>query len=254
MANVQSVERALTLLNVLSEYPDGIQVTRLSEQVGLTKSTTHRLLTTLVNMNYVLKDKDSDKYKLGYQVVYLSRQLLNNSDLIQVSRPYLKKLCDDVNEAIHLCIEDNEEVLYIDKLESTQTIRMYSRIGNRRPFYCTGVGKVLLAGMESERYKQILQNIDFEVRTPNTITTPEKLTEEVRRVKELGYALDNVEVEEGIRCIAAPIYNAKGNIIASFSISGPSNRVTLERIKDELIERVRQTTREISEQLKLWNT
>ncbi|MGE7272451.1 IclR family transcriptional regulator [Brevibacillus panacihumi] len=249
MSNVQSLERALTLLNVLSEYPEGIQITRLSEQVGLSKSTTHRLLATLVHMNYVVKDEETEKYKLGFQLIYLSRNILNSIDVIQIARPFLEKLCHDVNETIHLCIDDNGEVMYIDKIESNQTIRMFSRIGSRAPMYCTGVGKVLLSGMSEETYRKVVSGIDFVSRTAKTITSADALAEEVAVVKNQGYALDNIENEEGIRCIAAPIFDFQGKIIASFSISGPSNRITMERVQDELVRKIRETSQEISRQL-----
>lgn len=249
MSNVQSLERALTLLNVLSEYPEGIQITRLSEQVGLSKSTTHRLLATLVHMNYVVKDEETEKYKLGFQLIYLSRNILNSIDVIQIARPFLEKLCHDVNETIHLCIDDNGEVMYIDKIESNQTIRMFSRIGSRAPMYCTGVGKILLSGMSEETYHKVVSGIDFVARTAKTITSADALAEEVELVKNQGYALDNIENEEGIRCIAAPIFDFQGKIIASFSISGPSNRITMERVQDELVRRIRETSQEISRQL-----
>ncbi|WP_080848344.1 IclR family transcriptional regulator [Cytobacillus gottheilii] len=249
MANVQSLERALTLLNVLSEYPNGIQITRLSEQVGLSKSTVHRLLSTLIDMNYVIKDVETDKYKIGYQVIYISRNVLNNIDLIPISKPFLKKLSSDVNETIHLCMEDKGEVVYIDKIESNQTIRMYSRIGSRAPMYCTGVGKVLLSGKNELQFEEVAAKTDFITRTENTIRSREELKREVETIRGQGYALDNIENEEGIRCIAAPIYDYTGKIIASFSISGPSSRITMERINEELKHKIQETSMNISKQL-----
>ncbi|MBU9711630.1 IclR family transcriptional regulator [Evansella tamaricis] len=249
MQNVQSVERTLTILNVLSKYPNGIQLTKLAEKVNLTKSTTHRLLSTLHNMNYVVKDEESEKYKLGFQLVYLSRNLLDNLDIIHISKPFLEELSNDVSETIHLCVEDQEEVLYVDKIESNQTIRMYSQIGRRRPLYCSGVGKIILADMELKRFRDVVSRIKFEAKTANTITTVEGLVKEIDTVKKQGYALDNVEVEEGVRCIAGPIYNSRGKVVASFSISGPSNRITIERIEKELKEKVHRTSLAISRQL-----
>jgi IclR family transcriptional regulator, KDG regulon repressor len=249
MSNVQSLERALTLLNKLSEYPDGIQITRLSEQVGLTKSTIHRLLATLSSMNYVVKDEETDKYKLGLQVLFLSRNLLNNSDIVTVSKPFLEKLSQEVNETVHLCIEDRGEVVYIDKIESTQTIRMYSRVGSRAPMYCTGVGKILLSDKNPDVFEEIVSKINFIPKTPSTITSKEQFIEEIEKVKSQGYALDNAENEIVLRCIAAPIFDHKGKIIASFSISGPSNRVTLELINDSLIEKMKQYSIAISRNL-----
>ena len=249
MSNVQSLERALTLLNKLSEYPDGIQITRLSEQVGLTKSTIHRLLATLSSMNYVVKDEETDKYKLGLQVLFLSRNLLNNSDIVTVSKPFLEKLSQEVNETVHLCIEDRGEVVYIDKIESTQTIRMYSRVGSRAPMYCTGVGKILLSDKNPDVFEEIVSKINFIPKTPSSITSKEQFIEEIEKVKIQGFALDNAENEIVLRCIAAPIFDHKGKIIASFSISGPSNRVTLELINDSLIEKMKQYSIAISRNL-----
>jgi len=248
MSNVQSIERALILLNTISEYPDGIQIARLSEKVGLSKSTIHRLLSTLLNMNYITKVEETDKYKLGYQVVYLSRNMINNLDIINISKNHLEHLSSNVNETVHLCIEDNGEVLYVDKIESSQTIRMFSRIGNRSPMYCTGVGKILLSGMSEDKYNKIAQNTTYTSKTPKTIQSKQELDEEIKLVKKRGYALDNIENEEGIRCIAAPIRDSQGRIIASFSISGPTSRMTMERVNDELVHQVKETSLNISQQ------
>lgn len=249
MSNVQSLERALTLLNILSDHPDGIQISRLAEKTGLSKSTIHRLLSTLLNMKYVTQDPKTEKYGLGYQVMYLSRNMTANSGLISSARPILESLCEDINETIHLCVEDNAEVVYIDKIESSQTIRMYSRIGSRNPMYCTGVGKILLSGMNEEEFKQATVSIDFVKRTAKTIDSLEELQKEIERVKKQQYALDNIENEEGIRCIAAPICDFSGKIVASFSVSGPVHRITMERIHDELIRKMRETSKKISQQL-----
>jgi DNA-binding IclR family transcriptional regulator len=249
MANVQSLERALTLLNKLSEYPDGIQISRLAEQVGLTKSTVHRLLATLTNMNYTIKDEETDKYKIGLQVLFLSRNLINNINVVTIAKPFLEKLCQEVNETIHLCIEDRGEVIYIDKIESNQTIRMYSRIGSRAPIYCTAVGKVLLSGMDKDKKNETISKMKFIPKTPTTITSKEEFLEEIEKVDSQGYALDNSENEASLMCIAFPIFDHNGKIIASFSVSGPNNRVTPELIETTLIGKMKQCSIEISRNL-----
>lgn len=246
MPNVQSLERALNILNKLSEYPDGISIAHLSKQVGLTKSTTHRLLATLLNMNYVTKDKETDKYKLGLQVLFLSRNLLNNSDIVTTAKPYLEKLSREVNETVHLCVEDGGEVTYVDKIESNQTIRMFSRIGSRAPMYCTAVGKVLLSGVDHDHFAELVSKMEFIPRTENTITSKEEFLEEIEKVKKQGYAIDNSENEAFLRCIAYPIFDHKGNIIASFSISGPTNRVTMDLVNNSLIEKMKEYSLKIS--------
>ncbi|MFY0761280.1 IclR family transcriptional regulator [Metabacillus dongyingensis] len=249
MANVQSLERALTLLNKLSEYPEGIQISRLAEQVGLTKSTVHRLLATLTNMNYTIKDEETDKYKIGLQVLFLSRNLINDINVVTIAKPFLEKLCQEVNETIHLCIEDRGEVIYIDKIESNQTIRMYSRIGSRAPIYCTAVGKVLLSGMDKDKKNETISKMKFIPKTPTTITSKEEFLEEIEKVDSQGYALDNSENEASLMCVAFPIFDHNGKIIASFSVSGPNNRVTPELIETTLIGKMKQCSIEISRNL-----
>ncbi|MEH7247392.1 IclR family transcriptional regulator [Neobacillus niacini] len=243
------MERALTILNKLSEYPDGLQIARLSEQVGLTKSTTHRLLATLSNMNYVTQDEETDKYKLGLQILFLSRNLLNNSNIVSTAKPFLQKLSQEVKETVHLCIEDQGEIVYIDKIESDRSIQMYSRIGSRAPMHSTAVGKILLSDKSQKDFEKLLSQMKFVRRTPTTITTKEEFVKEIEKVKVQGYALDNIENEGVIRCIASPIFDHKGKIIASFSISGPSNRVTMEYIESTLIDKVKEYTIDVSRNL-----
>ena len=200
-------------------------------------------------MNYVVKDEETDKYKLGLQILFLSRNLLNNNDVITVAKPYLEKLSQEVNETVHLCIENLGEIVYIDKIESNQTVRMFSRIGSRAPMYCTAVGKVLLSGMNQEKVDSIFLKQNSLLRLHTTITSKEQLLEEIEKIKIEGYALDNSENEEVLRCIAAPIYDHKGKIIASFSISGPNNRVTMELINETLIEKMKHYSMAISRNL-----
>jgi DNA-binding IclR family transcriptional regulator len=246
---VQSLERAFKILECLSEEPRGLKITRLAERVGLSKSTVHRLLATLMDLDYVLQDRESEKYKLGYKALYLSRNLISGMDIITIAKPFLEDLAKDVNETVHLCIEDKGEVLYIDKIESNQTIRMISQIGNRAPMYCTGVGKVLLSGMSEEQFNIIAEKTDYIVHTPTTITNQKQLAEECKLIRKQGFAIDNSEHEEEIRCIAAPIFDSEGKIVASFSIAGPSNRITKERINNELKEKTRETSSAISKLL-----
>ena len=168
---------------------------------------------------------------------------------MSIAKRYLEKLSQEVNETVHLCIEDHGEVIYIDKIESNQTIRMFSRVGSRAPMYCTGVGKVLLSGMDQDSFEEIISKIEFIPKTPTTITSKEAFREEIEKVKSQGYALDNSENETVLRCIASPIYDHKGKIIASFSISGPNNRVTMEVINNTLIDKMKQYSTDISRNL-----
>ncbi|MBM7840696.1 DNA-binding IclR family transcriptional regulator [Alkalihalobacillus xiaoxiensis] len=249
MSTVQSVTRALSILNVLAEHPNGIKITSLAKELDLSKATVHRLLTTLITENFVRQDPDTERYKMGYQIVSLATHFLSNSEMIEIAKPHLKQLSIDINETVHLCIEDQGQVLYIDKIESTQPIALYSRIGTRAPMYCTAVGKVLLSGMPDERYEKIVAETTFEKITSHTLLSPELLEREMKQVKEEQFAIDEQEITEGVRCVALPLFNFKGDIVASFSVAGPINRVTKQFIHETLIEKMKQTSATISREL-----
>ena len=249
LATVQSIERAFQILEQLSAHPGGMQVTKLAEETGLSKSTVHRLLQTLINLKYVKQDVDSERYTIGYRALYLTRNLIHSSAIITNAKPHLQKLVEEIKETVHLCIEEFEEVVYVDKIESKQTFRMSSRIGSRAPLYCTGVGKIILSGRSDEEILDISSRIEFIPRTPNTITSKEELQREIQKIRRTGYSLDNIENEPGIRCIAVPVYDFSGNIVASFSVSGPSDRITIDKIENGLANKLTETALAISKQL-----
>jgi DNA-binding IclR family transcriptional regulator len=238
---VQSVERSMILLEKLAEEKNGIGITRLSEMVGLHKSTVHRLLGTLMSRGYVEKKIDSDKYKLGKKILFLASSILDSMDLRKIARPYLRKLANTTNEVVHLSILDGDEAVYVDKLESdymNSSVRMNSQIGKRVPLYCTAVGKVLVAHLDDASIRAIVKEESMIKLTEKTITNMDDFIEEINRVREKGYALDDVENEEGIRCIAVPIYDKDKKITASASVSGLTiilNGEKLELVKEELI-------------------
>lgn len=249
MTTVQSVTRALSILNVLSHHPHGIKITSLAQELNLSKATVHRLLATLISENYVRQDPETERYKIGYQVVSLATHFLNHFDIIEVAKPHLTQLSTEINETVHLCIEDQGQALYIDKIESTQPIAMYSRIGTRAPMYCTAVGKVLLSAMNAAKYQEVVKTIQFLKVTPYSIDSADSLTTEINLVKNQKFAIDEQEITVGVRCLAFPIYNFKGEIIASFSVSGPINRITEEYLHGSLKNKMSKTSKAISGEL-----
>lgn len=249
MANVQSVDRSLSILEALAQSPKGIGLTELANKVNLAKSSAHRLLATLINKGYVVQNRETDEYLLGLKIIELSSALLENLDIRTVAKKTLEELCSQTNEVVHLCIHENGEVVYIDKFESDQTIRMHSRIGKRTMMHSTGVGKVLLSGMTADEVRSIIKEKGMVAFTPNTITQENVLFDCLEKINKEGYTIDEIENEEGIRCIAAPIYDYSGKIIAAISISGPENRVTKERIQSELIDLILQTADVVSKKM-----
>ncbi len=248
---VQSLERALTILEVMAKTGEPVTVTELAEKVGLKVSTVHRLLTTLLYRGYVDQDAESSKYQVGFKVLEIANAVYSFSDIRTLARPYLEELVERCNETANLAVLDDTEIVYIDQVESQNYIivKMFARVGNRGPVHCTASGKAQLAFLPEERLEQVLSEITFKKFTNETILTPEALRKELERVKRDGFALDWGEMEEFVRCIAAPVFNYEGKAVASIGVSGPSNRITSHYIKSELEEVVTEIAGRISAKL-----
>lgn len=217
-AAVQVLKKAVVVLECLSEYPKGLQLKDIVSKTDLNKSTVYRILDTYAGFGYVMQKADG-RYRLGYKLFDLTKNLLDN-DLIETAKPYLDKLSVDTDQVAHLVIRDGNEGVYIDKVDmSGQSIRLYSKIGSRLSLHCTSAGKVLLAGLPNEEAQEILSKAGLIRHTPFTITSSEALLEDLERVRTRGYALDDMENEENVRCVAAPIKGYMGKTIAAISVS-----------------------------------
>lgn len=224
-----SVANAARLLQAFTpEHPE-LGISDLAKRLGLAKSTVHRLASTLIEAKFLEQNQRTVKYQLGLAVFELGACVASRMDVSVQSIPYLESLMEQSGETVHLAILDETEVLYINKIESRQTIRMNSRIGRRGPVYCTGVGKALLAFQPPEEIELLIAS-GLAQRTPNTITDPDKFRRHLSEVRERGYAIDDEEVEIGMRCLAAPIRDHSSKVIASISLCGPSQRLTRERL------------------------
>ena len=223
---VQSIERALTVLEIVAEYNAGLGITEISNRIDLHKSTIHRLLSTLIHKGYIIQDPVTLKYRTTLKLYELGCKRVENTDILTASRPYTKKLMEFTNEVVHLVVRDGNEIVYIDKVEAENTITMLSTIGRRIPLYCTSVGKAILSQLDMEEVVKIWRTSNIIRKTPNTIINLEDMVEELTKVRNLGYAVDEEENEEGIRCIGAAILNKDGDVEGAISISGPIMRVT----------------------------
>lgn len=246
---VQSIERALDILEVLCEEENPVELRELAKKAKLHKATVHRILKTLMKRGYIENINGSGVYKLGLQLLKLSSSLLEGLEVRREAKDLLEKLRDKTGETVHLGILEGAEVVYIEKIEGTRPLHMASGVGKRVPLYCTSLGKAILAYLEEERLNSLLKTINLEPRTPNTITSIEKLKEELVKIRHLGYSIDNIENEEGIRCVGAPIFDYTGKVIAAISISGAAFYIPLERIENELGPLVKNTALEISKKL-----
>jgi len=236
---IKVLDKSLSLLETLLRENSPMSVTELSEKLGIYPSTIHRMLDTLKYWGYVEQDPDTQKYQLSLKVVELGMAKLHQMDLVKEASPYLKELAIQCNETVHLGVLEEGEVLYLAKEESSQTVRMVSYAGRRVPIHCTALGKVLLTYLTEEERRKILDKKDLPRLTENTIIDGKKLEKELCQVKEQDFALDRGEHEKDVRCIATPIRNYQGKVIAAVSISGPAFRIDVDKqnnIKEALIE------------------
>jgi len=241
---VKSVSRALRIIEIVSSKKDGLGVTEIAKQMDINKSSVYRILSTLVQHGYIEQDEETERYKLGYKFLEMSSKLLESIDLRSEAKPYLRELENATNEVVHLVVYDQGEVIYIEKLEGTETLRMHSKVGKRAPMHCTAVGKAILAHLPMHVVLDILERKGMPKHTEHTIVDKETFLQELADVRKNGYALDLEENEYGIRCIAVPIFDHSGHVIAAVSVSGPTIRMT-----DERLEQLHAHMRHIGQQL-----
>ena len=246
--NVQSLDRALKILDILRTKRQGFGVTEISREMDLNKTSVYRMLSTFVRHGYVEQDQETERYKLGYKILELSSSLLESIDLRTEAQPFLRELEQLTNEVIHLIVYDRGEVVYIEKLEGNETLRMHSKVGSRVPIHCTSAGKAILAYLPQEEVMKIFDKCDFDEHTPFTITDKEVLYDHLIEVRKKGYALDLEENELGITCIATPIFDHTGQVIGATSVSGTTMRMTQERL-EELKEIIMDVGKKISMRL-----
>jgi DNA-binding IclR family transcriptional regulator len=246
---LQTLERAVSVIEALANEKNGCGVTKLSKKTNINKSTVFKILYTLSQKGYVERVPDSEDYRLGVKILQLGSAILEQMDLRSIAMPYLQQLSFATKETVHLGILDNFEVVYIEKFESVEhSIRMHSQVGKRSPLHCTGMGKILISDFTDEEIREMYFNRSMLKYTNSTITEVEKLVEEIISVREKGIAFDNMEHEESIRCISAPIWDRAGRIIAAISISVPVMFLTEERIPF-IVEELKKTSRQISYQM-----
>lgn len=243
-----STVKVIRILEEVAKHEAGLGISELANKLDMNKSTVYRFVATLEEEGYLEQKHDTKSYKSGIKLFELASRIVNKMNWTKDIRPFLIDLKDRVHETVHLGIEDNGEVVYIDKVDGEQAIRMYSKIGKRAPLYCTGVGKAILAFLPSEKQEYILSNLHFERYTETTITDSAALAKELKKIRARGYSLDLQEHEMGVNCAAAPIFNHEGNMLGAISIAGPSSRVDEDLLIDMAVE-VKETSQLISRRL-----
>lgn len=245
---IQAIERAVAILNAFSVERPEFGVTELADELGLHKSTIHRFLVNLEHAGLVERSPRSGRYRLGLHILELSGLVMQQMSLWEEALPFLEGLVRDTGETGHLAVLDNGEAIYVERVETNRALRIPSAVGRGYPAHATSLGKVLLAHLSRDEVEDIATQRGLVRHTPQTIVDVVALHDELALVRELGYAVDNEEYDEGLRCIGAPIMDHTGGVVAALGVGGPVTRVTPERV-DELAELVRRAATGLSRRL-----
>ncbi len=246
---IKVLEKVIKIIDLFDERGKEHTASEIHQLSNLNKSTTSRILSILEEAGYLERNPTTLKYRLGFKLYYLGSLVEGRTEIRNLAHSFLEELKEKCDETVHLVVLDHGEALYLDKLEGKKAIRVVSRIGWRLPAHCSGVGKVLLACLPEDAVNKIIEEKGLKPLTNNTITDRQALEVELARARKQGYAIDNEEIEVGLKCVAAPIKDRDGKVIAAISISGPKQRFNGAEIK-RLISLVKSTSEQISGLLK----
>lgn len=245
---IQSVVHALNLLEEFCGHDDELGVTELSNRLKLHKNNVFRLLATLETKGYIEQNKSTENYRLGLKVLQLGQAYVQHSGLMQQAHPVLEALVAASGETAYLGVVRGCEVVYLDSVESPQTVRVITRTGERTPVYATATGKAQLAYMSEEDAERHLPP-ELVALTPATITDRKEFKKALKKVETQGFALDLEEFEKDVRCVAAPIFDYTRRVIAAISLSGPAYRMQEDRLRKEIIPLLTQSAEQLSRRL-----
>ncbi|MBW2451358.1 MAG: IclR family transcriptional regulator [Deltaproteobacteria bacterium] len=246
---IQAVSHALDLLEQFHDDVDELGVTELSKRLKLHKNNVFRLLATLESRGYIEQNKATENYRLGLKALELGQTFIKQMGLLRQAKPILDRMVETCNETSYVAIFKEGHVVYLDVVETDMTVRVVSRVGSRMPSYCTAAGKVHLAFMSDEEINELLPSAELKTYTPNTNASRDALKAELKAVTDKGYAIDNEELDLGVRCVAAPIRDYTRRIVGAISVSGPSMRLPNQRIEQELVPLVLNAAEELSTRL-----
>jgi IclR family KDG regulon transcriptional repressor len=246
---IQSVDHALDVMEAFQGEEDELGITELSRRLKLHKNNIFRILATLENRGYIEQNRVTDNYRLGLGTLELGQTYIRHTGLLRVARPITEELGKKVNENVYIGILKENYAFYLDVVESAHTVRVLSRVGCRVPTYCSAMGKAQLAFETPETIAEVLGKKELKKFTPSTISDRDKVVEHLALVKELGYAVDDEEWDEGVRCVAAPIYDYTRKVVGAVSISAPSVRMPMEQVKMEYVPMIIEACEEISDRL-----
>ena len=245
--NVRVMDRTFDIIELLSQAQTPMSLTEISKETGLSKSTVHRLLQSMNSRHYVEKDKNSS-YSIGLKLVELVSYHINGLELHTEAKPFLSILRSELNLTVHLGILEADEVIYVEKMDLYPTTMLYSQIGYRSPAYCSSMGKCLLSCLSGEELEEALFNCKFKQFTPNTITNMHDFKQYLKKVRQQGWAMDDEEYMQGHRCVGAPIFDYRGDSIASVCVSGHITEISDEKLP-MIVDLVKEAALQISRRM-----
>lgn len=245
---IQSIDRMNAIISYLAERPKGERLSTISRDLMLNKSTAFGIISTLEDLHYLEQDQETGKYHLGLKLFELGQAAYSRLDLVTVAKSHITRLSEKYEETVHIAVLSENEVVYLDKVESPRSVRVSTQIGGRQPAYCTALGKALIANADEAVIREVIAMTDFVQYTPTTIVDEAAFREELAAIREQGYAIDNEESELGLYCVAAPVFNGENKEIAAISIAGTVARVKTEGGR-ELLNDVKKTAAIISANL-----
>ena len=228
--DITALQRGLRLLHLFSESPRGLTAKQVAAVSRLPVSTVHRFLANLTTAGFLNRDAEGIHH-LGIACFSIGQAAAGQLDIRRLSLPYLRELNQQTRETIHLTLRHGAQAVYVEKLDSSEPVRIHSRIGATVPLYCTAVGKVMLAYLPPDEQERIFPQLDLKRLTPNTVGNLQELRTELYRVRKNGYACDLEEHELHIRCVAAPIWDHTGSVQCSLSITAPTLRMPVTRLR-----------------------
>jgi IclR family acetate operon transcriptional repressor len=249
MQLLSSVSKALSLLDAFTLEQPELSLVQIARQAGIHKSSAFRLLATMEAQGFVEKDPVSHGYRLGWKLAELAGRLLGRYELRELAAPHMEQLARESGEIVHLSILDGAEIVYLEKKGRSQPLTVSTTIGGRSPAHASAMGKVLLASLAEGEMRRVLRGLSLRRFTPTTITDRRKLARELSAIRRQGYALDDEETFPGIRCVAAPLRDREGRVVAALSVTAPTQRMGARR-QSEIRQWVTDTAARISERIR----
>jgi IclR family transcriptional regulator, KDG regulon repressor len=245
---VQSLERAIKILETIAAGRNGLGIVEISQRAELPASTVHRLLSTLVDRQLIAQDIHTGQYKVGIRSFEIGSAFLKQAKIGAIARPKLEDLSRITMETVNLAFREDTHATYVDQVQSDREIQVMPRTGARLPLYCTGVGKVFLAGLSRSECLELLSKIELKPRTVHTKRSIEEILEVLDDVQIHGYTVNDQELHIGVRCVAAPIFNHLGETCAAVSVTGTPTHLVGDHL-DFVIQNTCVTAQRISSEL-----